>query len=110
MFVQATPTSSATFFEESLPIPVAEMFNLRDLDSPDLVAKEFSVTVTIMDAVDGDTYEGLLFDTMGTDVRVEMTTPTSQDSFTISYSLEGSDTYSAYQNVSSTCDCHVTIV
>lgn len=103
-FVQATSTSGATFVEESLPISVAETFNLTDLDSADSVAMRFPVTVTLMDAVDGDTYEGLLFDTTGTNVSVEVTTPTNQDDFTISYSLDGSDTYSAYQNVSA-CDC-----
>lgn len=93
---------------------MAETFNLRDLDSPDSVAMQFSVLVTVADAVDGSTYEGLLFDTTGTSARVmEVTTPTNEDEFTISYSLQGSDTYSAYQNVShdhsvTPCDCHVT--
>ncbi len=93
------PTSTVTFYEESLPIPVAETFNLTDLDSPDLVGTQFAVVVTVTNAVDGITYEGLLFNTMGTNVTVQVT---EQDQFTISYTLGGSDTYSVYENVS-TC-------
>ena len=91
--------TGATFEEEAPPVSVAGNFNLTDLDSADTVTMEFSVTVTLMEAVDGETYEGLLFDTTGTNVTVRRTTPTEQK-FAISYSLEGSDAYSTYQSVS----------
>lgn len=100
---QATNTAGTTFTEESPPIPVAEAFSLADLDSANTISMEFPVTVTLVNAVDRETYEGLLFDTTGTNVTVETTV---QD-FAISYSLEGSDTYSAYQNVS---NCHVIVM
>ena len=95
-------TSGATFVEESAPVPVAETFNLTDFDSPDSVGVQFTVMVTLMDAVDGMTYEGLLFDTMGTNVTVQAIPPTEEEPFTKSYLLQGSDSYSTYQNVSAT--------
>jgi hypothetical protein len=89
--------SGARFEEESPPVLVAVNFSLTDFDSVDSAAMQFPVMVTLMGAVDGGTYEGLLFDTTGTNVTITEGKPTQ---FTISYSLDGSDTYSAYQSVS----------
>ena len=94
--------TSTMFDEESPPIPVAQAFNLTDFDSSDFVGRLFAVTVTLSEAVDGMEYEGLSFDTTGTNVTV---TATEQGQFGIAYTLEGSDTYSTYQSVS-VLSCH----
>ena len=89
--------SNAEFNEEDPPIPVAESFGLMDFDSQDLASANFTVVVTLTEASDTRQYEGLLFDTAGTDVWVEVSEP---GPFSITYTLQGSDRYSIYQTVS----------
>ena len=73
-----------------------------DFDSPGpLEGENFAVSVTFSQAVDGIEHEGLLFDTSGTEVTVEVTPPTELDRFTIVYTLQGSDNYTTYQSVRS---------
>lgn len=83
---------------------MAETFVLADFDSEDVVAELFAVVVTLVDAVDGVEYERLLFDDTGTNIIVSL--PYQESEFTISYTMEGSNNYSTYQDVSSGCMSH----
>ena len=57
----------------------------------------FNVSLTLTQAVDGSESEGLLFNTTNTGVTVY---PSLADPSTIEYVLTGSNSYSAYQQVS----------
>ena len=101
LFVSHQDNSYVEFTEEFPPISVAEAFVLADFDSEDTVDDLFDVVVTLVNAVDGGEYEGLLFDNT-TEPNITISPPYHQENeFTISYTLEGSDNYSVYQNVSS---------
>ena len=73
-----------------------------DFDSTAMPTAPFSVVINITNAVDGfgNEGEGLAFDTSGTDIAVQVSEPSVPDLTTLSYVLEGADTYSVYQSVS----------
>lgn len=97
--LQGTASSTAGFNETDPPLPVAASFGLMDFDSAGYIpATNFTVVLNLTGAVDGMDYEGLLFDTAGTGIYLQVS-PTP-DFFSITYTLEGSNSYSAYQNVS----------
>ena len=90
---------SVEFREESPPVSVAMSFGLMDFDTEMLPAVNFTVVLTLSDAVDGREYEGLLFDTMGTGITFTVSPVSDEDPFTITYTLQGSNNYTDYQNV-----------
>ena len=94
---QGTTISTAQYIEETDPSYIGRSFYLQDFDSDDTTEFMFNVSLTLMEAVDGSENEGLLFNTTSTGVTVYLSLA---DLSTIEYVLMGSNSYSAYQQVS----------
>ena len=95
--VQGIIAQTAEYVEESGLVYIGRSFYLRDFDSDDQPDSEFSVSLTLMQAVDGIEEEGLVFDTAGTGVTVYYS---MIDQYTFQYILAGGSSYSEYQLVS----------
>ena len=92
--------TTVTFREESPPLDIAENLTLTDFDSPDITSSPLTITLT--GAVDED-WEGLMVEVGGTGVRVSPVQAVQQ--YTQQYVLNGSTSFSEYQQVGVGCRC-----
>ena len=83
------------FLEESAPILIASGFRLRDYDSPDTLITDLRVTLTLREAIDGDS-EGIMAEVTG---GVIMTEEQTTEENTREYTLSNGSSLSQYEQV-----------
>lgn len=91
---------SVEFMEEAEPLSLAANFTLRDFDSSDTPGTNLTVTLTLEQAVDGES-EGVSVVTSG---GVEIREVDSNEPFTKVYELTNGSSYSQYEQV-----CHILV-
>ena len=95
---QSITSVSAEFEEGSDPVMIAAEITLTDYDSPDSSGTEVTVTLTLTEAIDGES-EGVNVVTSG-GVIVNV----SIEEHTQVYTISNGTSYSQYQEV---CLCHL---
>ena len=93
---------SASYSEQSQPVQLATDFTLRDYDSPDTPSTPHTLTLTLSQAVDGDS-EGVMVD-VGSG-GVQFSELPSAAEFTKVYVLDNGTSFSDYQQVFSMLQC-----
>ncbi|CAI8050929.1 hypothetical protein GBAR_LOCUS27939 [Geodia barretti] len=91
----ATTSVAVEFLEESAPILIASGFRLRDYDSPDTLITDLRVTLTLREAIDGDS-EGIMAEVTG---GVIMTEEQTTEENTREYTLSNGSSLSQYEQV-----------
>ena len=93
---------SVSYSEQSQPIQLAADFTLRDYDSPDTPSTPHTLTLTLTQAVDGDS-EGVTVE-VGSG-GVQFSEVSSAEEFTKVYVLNNGTSFSDYQQVFCTLHC-----